>query len=126
MPRFTAADELRAGVAPPHATHELSGELSPPDPMAARRFFSSSTLVDPCQMLLLQLFEIPFNFFQVREMQWNQERKLQGLPTSDEIRNMDVLKKAWNAPGSPFIGQEFDPSILSNSSNTIGSFSGQK
>ncbi|KAJ8727979.1 hypothetical protein PYW08_016364 [Mythimna loreyi] len=62
----------------------------------------------------------------VREMQWNQERKMQGLPTSDEIRNMDVLKKAWNAPGSPFIGQEFDPSILNNSSHTLGSFSGQK
>lgn len=62
----------------------------------------------------------------VREMQWNQERKMQGLPTSDEIRNMDVLKKAWNAPGSPFIGQEFDPSILHNSSHTLGSFSGQK
>ncbi|XP_035432937.2 nudC domain-containing protein 3 [Spodoptera frugiperda] len=58
----------------------------------------------------------------VRELQWNQERKMKGLPTSDEIRNMDVLKKAWNAPGSPFIGQEFDPSVLSNSSHTIGSF----
>uniref|UniRef100_A0A2A4JZB5 CS domain-containing protein n=1 Tax=Heliothis virescens TaxID=7102 RepID=A0A2A4JZB5_HELVI len=60
----------------------------------------------------------------VREMQWNQERKMKGLPTSDEIRNMDILKKAWNAPGSPFIGQEFDPSVLSNSSQTLGPFSG--
>ncbi|CAH0701353.1 unnamed protein product [Spodoptera exigua] len=58
----------------------------------------------------------------VRELQWNQERKMKGLPTSDEIRNMDVLKKAWNAPGSPFKGQEFDPSVLSNSSHTLGSF----
>nr|UPI11534.1 NudC domain-containing protein 3 [Mythimna separata] len=62
----------------------------------------------------------------VREMQWNQERKMQGLPTSDEIRNIEVLKKAWNAPGSPFAGKEFDPSILNNSSHTLGSFSGQK
>ncbi|CAG9786295.1 unnamed protein product [Diatraea saccharalis] len=51
----------------------------------------------------------------VRELQWNQEQKLRGLPTSDEIRNMDILKKAWNAPGSPFKGKEFDPSVLSKS-----------
>lgn len=61
----------------------------------------------------------------VRELQWNQERKYQGLPTSDEIRNMDVLKKAWNAPGSPFQGKEFDPSIL-NSSNTMPPYSESK
>ncbi|XP_026725183.1 nudC domain-containing protein 3 [Trichoplusia ni] len=52
----------------------------------------------------------------VRELQWNQERKMQGLPTSDEIRNMDILKKAWNAPGSPFQGQEFDPSVINSPS----------
>ncbi|XP_013199826.1 nudC domain-containing protein 3 [Amyelois transitella] len=51
----------------------------------------------------------------VRELQWNQEQKLKGLPTSDEIRNIEVLKKAWNAPGSPFQGQKFDPSVLSQS-----------
>nr|ADO33029.1 nuclear distribution protein NUDC [Biston betularia] len=51
----------------------------------------------------------------VRELQWNQERKMKGLPTSDEIRNIEILKKAWNAPGSPFQGQEFDPSVLSKS-----------
>nr|XP_021193275.2 nudC domain-containing protein 3 [Helicoverpa armigera] len=62
----------------------------------------------------------------VREMQWNQERKMKGLPTSDEIRNIDILKKAWNAPGSPFMGQEFDPSVLSSSSNTLGPFSGSQ
>ncbi|XP_045497165.1 nudC domain-containing protein 3 [Colias croceus] len=50
----------------------------------------------------------------VRELQWNQEQKMKGLPTSDEIRNIEILKKAWNSPGSPFIGQEFDPSVLSN------------
>ncbi|KAL4709971.1 hypothetical protein ACJJTC_003934 [Scirpophaga incertulas] len=51
----------------------------------------------------------------VRELQWNQEQKLKGLPTSAEIREMEILKKAWNAPGSPFIGQEFDPSVISQS-----------
>ncbi|KOB65624.1 Nuclear distribution protein NUDC [Operophtera brumata] len=43
----------------------------------------------------------------------DKERKMQGLPTSDELRNIQILKKAWNAPGSPFQGQEFDPSVLS-------------
>ncbi|XP_063362184.1 nudC domain-containing protein 3 [Cydia amplana] len=48
----------------------------------------------------------------VRELQWNQEQKLKGLPTSDEIKNIDILKRAWNAEGSPFKGKEFDPSVL--------------
>ncbi|XP_050346369.1 nudC domain-containing protein 3 [Nymphalis io] len=48
----------------------------------------------------------------VRELQWNQEQKLKGLPTSDEIRNIEILKKAWNAEGSPFRGTEFNPNIL--------------
>ncbi|XP_059045328.1 nudC domain-containing protein 3 [Achroia grisella] len=51
----------------------------------------------------------------VRELQWNQEQKRKGLPTSEEIRNMELLKKAWNAPGSPFSGKEFDPKILNQS-----------
>ncbi|XP_075973620.1 nudC domain-containing protein 3 [Anticarsia gemmatalis] len=61
----------------------------------------------------------------VRELQWNQERKMQGLPTSDEIRNIDILKKAWNAPGSPFQGQKFDPNIL-NSTAPLPSYSGDQ
>ncbi|KAM3964348.1 nudC domain-containing protein 3 [Aphomia sociella] len=55
----------------------------------------------------------------VRELQWNQEQKLKGCPTSDEIRNMEILKKAWNAPGSPFMGREFDPSIINQSLNSF-------
>ncbi|XP_038212243.1 nudC domain-containing protein 3 [Zerene cesonia] len=61
------------------------------------------------------LNELPEDHIEkVRELQWNQEQKMKGLPTSDEIRNIQMLKKAWNSPGSPFIGQEFDPSVLSN------------
>ncbi|XP_023947863.2 nudC domain-containing protein 3 [Bicyclus anynana] len=48
----------------------------------------------------------------IHELQWNQEQKLKGLPTSDEIRNIEILKKAWNAPGSPFQGTEFNPNVL--------------
>lgn len=40
----------------------------------------------------------------IEELQWNQERKRLGLPTSDEIAMQDMLKKAWNAEGSPFSG----------------------
>lgn len=40
---------------------------------------------------------------------------MKGLPTSDDIRNLKLLKKAWNSEGSPFKGQEFDPNILSKS-----------
>lgn len=58
----------------------------------------------------------------VRELQWNQEQKRRGLPTSDEIRNVELLKKAWNAPGSPFQGRDFDPSVLNQSSKDFTSF----
>lgn len=47
----------------------------------------------------------------IEELQWNQERKRLGLPTSSEIANHDTLKKAWNADGSPFTGP-FDPSTV--------------
>ncbi|KAG7302766.1 hypothetical protein JYU34_012729 [Plutella xylostella] len=57
--------------------------------------------------------ELPEEHVQkIQELQWNQQRKMQGLPTSDEMKNIEILKKAWNVEGSPFKGQEFDPSIL--------------
>lgn len=48
----------------------------------------------------------------IHELQWNQEQKRLGLPTSDEIKNLDILRKAWDAEGSPFSGP-FDPSAVS-------------
>ncbi|VEN47456.1 unnamed protein product [Callosobruchus maculatus] len=45
----------------------------------------------------------------IEELQWNQERKRLGLPTSDEIAMHKTLEKAWSAEGSPFSGP-FDPS----------------
>lgn len=47
----------------------------------------------------------------IEELTWNQERKRQGLPTSDELIMQDKLKKAWSAEGSPFKGP-FDPSTV--------------
>jgi hypothetical protein len=35
---------------------------------------------------------------------------MQGLPTTDEEKQIEMLKKAWDAEGSPFKGQPFDPS----------------
>ncbi|CAH1986314.1 unnamed protein product [Acanthoscelides obtectus] len=45
----------------------------------------------------------------IEELQWNQERKRLGLPTSEEMAMHKTLEKAWNAEGSPFNGP-FDPS----------------
>ncbi|XP_050670823.1 nudC domain-containing protein 3 isoform X1 [Leptidea sinapis] len=59
------------------------------------------------------LAELPEDHIEkVRELTWNQDQKRKGLPTSDDIRNIEVLKKAWNSPGSPFQGKEFDPSVV--------------
>jgi len=48
----------------------------------------------------------------IQELMWNQERKQQGLPTSDEMKMRSTLEKSWNLDGSPFKGQPFDPSVL--------------
>lgn len=47
----------------------------------------------------------------IEELQWNQDRKRLGLPTSDEMVLQNALKKAWNVEGSPFSGP-FDPSLV--------------
>lgn len=45
----------------------------------------------------------------IEELGWNQERKRLGLPTSTQLARDALLKRAWNAEGSPFSGP-FDPS----------------
>ncbi|KAK5641415.1 hypothetical protein RI129_009962 [Pyrocoelia pectoralis] len=47
---------------------------------------------------------------QIEELTWNQERKLLGLPTSEEISMRKKLTKAFNAEGSPF--KEVDPNTV--------------
>ncbi|XP_052266202.1 nudC domain-containing protein 3-like isoform X2 [Dreissena polymorpha] len=49
----------------------------------------------------------------IEEMMYNDRRKKMGLPTAQEEKMHDVLRKAWDAEGSPFKGQPFDPSKLS-------------
>jgi hypothetical protein len=46
----------------------------------------------------------------LRKVVYEQQRKRMGLPTTEEEEQMKMLKKAWNAEGSPFKGQPFDPS----------------
>merc|ERR1711979_26411 len=52
----------------------------------------------------------------IRKIMFDQNQKVQGKPTSDQIRTADMMKDAWNAPGSPFRGSEFDPTLLNLSS----------
>ena len=43
---------------------------------------------------------------------YEQNRKRNGLPTTEEEKKLEALKEAWNKPGSPFAGQPFDPSMF--------------
>jgi len=55
----------------------------------------------------------------IRKIMFDQNQKIQGKPNSDQIRTADMMKDAWNAPGSPFRGTDFDPSML-NLSSPVG------
>jgi len=48
----------------------------------------------------------------IRKIMFDQDQKRKGLPTSDEMKNEDMLRKAWDAEGSPFKGTPFDPSAI--------------
>jgi len=48
----------------------------------------------------------------IRKIMFDQHQKTKGEATSDQIRTADVMKDAWNAPGSPFRGSDFDPTLL--------------
>lgn len=46
------------------------------------------------------------------KIMYEQNRKLNGLPTTEEEDKLKMLKEAWNKPDSPFRGQPFDPSMF--------------
>jgi hypothetical protein len=43
---------------------------------------------------------------------YEQNRKKNGLLTTEEEKKMKAMKDAWDAPDSPFRGQPFDPSMF--------------
>ncbi|XP_064165157.1 nudC domain-containing protein 3 [Anguilla rostrata] len=45
-------------------------------------------------------------------LNFDYQQKLQGKPQSHEMKVHDMLKKGWDAEGSPFRGQSFDPSMF--------------
>jgi len=48
----------------------------------------------------------------IRKIMFDQDQKRKGLPASDDLKNEDMLRKAWDAEGSPFKGTPFDPSAI--------------
>jgi hypothetical protein len=48
---------------------------------------------------------------------YEQNRKKNGLLTTEEEKKLNAMKDAWNAEGSPFKGQPFDPSMFTNNLN---------
>jgi hypothetical protein len=55
----------------------------------------------------------------LRKIVYEQKRKQMGMPSTEEEEKMEMMKKAWDAEGSPFKGTPFDPSKL----NMMGSSS---
>lgn len=43
---------------------------------------------------------------------YEQQRKQMGLPTTEEETQMNALKQAWDAEGSPFKGQPYNPNLI--------------
>ncbi|XP_028654402.1 nudC domain-containing protein 3 [Erpetoichthys calabaricus] len=46
-------------------------------------------------------------------------RKLQGKPQSHEMKVHEMLKRGWDAEGSPFRGQQFDPTMFDISPGAV-------
>lgn len=53
------------------------------------------------------------------KIMYEQNRKLNGLPTTEEQQKMNALREAWDKPDSPFKGQPFDPKMFNNMNEPI-------
>lgn len=53
----------------------------------------------------------------IQELVWNKRQQELGKPTSDQTRMESMLREAWNAEGSPFLGQPYNPSVINFASN---------
>lgn len=52
-------------------------------------------------------------------LSFDYHQKLQGKPQSHELKVHEMLKKGWDAEGSPFRGQKFDPSMFNISPGAV-------
>ena len=50
---------------------------------------------------------------------YEQQRKQMGLPTTEEEKQLEAIKSAWDAEGSPFKGKPFDPSLINFSGSQL-------
>ncbi|KYF49919.1 NudC family protein [Toxoplasma gondii ARI] len=60
----------------------------------------------------------------IRKMMFDQQQKLRGEKTSDELEKEELLRKAWDAEGSPFAGTPFNPSLVNFQSSLPSGFMG--
>ena len=76
----------------------------------------TATITDPqiCQVTLALALALTLTLTQgaIRKIMFDQDQKRRNLPTSDEMQNEDMLRKAWDAEGSPFKGTPFDPKMV--------------
>lgn len=55
----------------------------------------------------------------IKQLMYDEHQKKLGLPTSEQQKCNDVLKKAWNVEGSPFQGLPFDPSVIKTPNDNL-------
>lgn len=49
---------------------------------------------------------------EINRIQFDEQQKLKGEFTSQQIQQQEMLRKAWDAEGSPFKGMPFDPNLV--------------
>ena len=55
----------------------------------------------------------------INRLQFDEIQKQMGNPQSHELKVHDMLKKGWDAEGSPFKGQQFDPKMFDIQKNAV-------
>ena len=53
-------------------------------------------------LILFVFIHFKYGLGALRKVMYEQQRKMMGLPTTEEEKQQEMLKKAWNAEGSPF------------------------
>ena len=55
----------------------------------------------------------------INRLQFDEMQKNLGKPQSHELKVHDMLKQGWDAEGSPFKGQQFDPKMFDIQKNAV-------